>query len=598
MIAFAGRLDCPEGLALLEAVAALAFLDSVVVETGHSKWQQDARLKGLQTIATTTALVSATFCLHRQSQDEAANLHPAVPKIGRRPKPRAEPKRRGPKPNPDRPPTRVRVRVRKRTWQKGLHAELDCKRHGGGGPYRAFVSKHCCGIKGLFGRFTKAMNKMYRKLKAENGAEYQDLKRIGTAATAARASTQRGNSFTGTTAMEPCRLQTRSEPQVVESLVPVGAMPSVHPPELDGVLALAHHTWADVELRRLRAVLRQVSRDCKERDRQLSLDLARWTIGNAESLSELSPPSVVFGARQPSADDSFRHFRWCPPAMRLSEHVLDMLGDPAHHPCDEGVGGEQNLHAKLRSEWATNHVVMEHSKCCHLGTGSSTKLYSSACRLLGMCLCQEDRKDLVDFRASLVALMQVLMKKCKQNRYKSLFEAARGVLRLDWFDRGDDVECDEPLMTQWYSVPYVNQNSWSFALVQLWPDPDYENVRIARAFGHIALRAAPLGDAVDETVHGPDQPFHSWGLENCPRIFHDADLGRRCVCSIYEIVESDDRIVVEFVPACVEVTLCPREPAVVWPLPSAATVGGSKAGAPGNGSVGQSASSGDRGPAD
>ncbi len=187
-----------------------------------------------------------------------------------------------------------------------------------------------------------------------------------------------------------------------------------------------------------------------------------------------------------------------------------------------------------------------------------------------MCVCSEDRTELMDFRTSFVALLQVLFKKEKKNPYKAMMEAAICVVRMDFFSPGDDTEQDEALGTRWFHIAYVNQRSWCVCLTEVYRDPDYENTRIATAVGHVALRAAPSGDALDESVHDPDQPFDAWRNDNCPRRFHSIDFSHQIVASIYEIADGD-REMTDFVPACIEVAACPRPPCKLWPLPCART---------------------------
>jgi hypothetical protein len=567
---FHDRADCSEGKALLRSIAELSSVDTVEIEVGHSKWQSEARAKGLMTIGGNTQQISAVFLCQRQRQDERVQGPVLVARLGRRPKPKqASGKRRGRKPADNGEGGKVKkVRVRKRKWQRGCLRAEDPLRNGGGGAYRAFLNKYLTGMPGFFNRITKELNDKYRCIKSENGTEFQDLERIGQAATTARALTKHGSAFASSS--PAAAGQARSMGGAVDALVPYGCSSfASHPSELNSVLAVADGVWANVELRKLRSTLSAASRRCKEASRNLTLALAHWFGETSGSISELVSPGVVGGGRQPPGDfdSAFHHFKWCPPAMRLSEYVLKAAGDPQHVWVGDEQG-PQNMHAKLRSAWSARHAVIQHKACRSLGNVMPTKQYASECRFLGWCVCCEEHRDLANFRRSFVAMLQVLMKKDKRNPFKAVFEAARGVLRLDFFAPDDDVDHDVPQSTRWCTVPHANQASWCVGLIEAYPDSDVENVRIARSIGHVALRTA-VGDvpSSDEVCNNnPDAVFEAWGMDNCPRLFRDVDFELKCQCSVYQIVELD-RELVEFVPACIEVVACERPPFLLWPLP-------------------------------
>ena len=102
-------------------------------------------------------------------------------------------------------------------------------------------------------------------------------------------------------------------------------------------------------------------------------------------------------------------------------------------------------------------------------------------------------------------------------------------------------------------------------MTELVPATDIEQIRIARAAGHIALRAAPQGCTLEEDVWEPDRPFAAWGLDTCPRSFARFDFAHQCTFTIFELAQ-DDREVFDFVPADVEVVASPREAIAIWPV--------------------------------
>ncbi len=70
-------------------------------------------------------------------------------------------------------------------------------------------------------------------------------------------------------------------------------------------------------------------------------------------------------------------------------------------------------------------------------------------------------------------------------------------------------------------------------------DPDPTNCRVARSFGHVALRSCPDG------IHVLDNgmpPFPAFGMDNNPRMFIDATLADACAYTVYELVESDRHV--------------------------------------------------------
>ena len=68
---FGDSLGGPESMAVLASVGDSVRCDTSRIETGHSFWQREARLKGTQVLADTHASVSATFVQHRQRCIEA-----------------------------------------------------------------------------------------------------------------------------------------------------------------------------------------------------------------------------------------------------------------------------------------------------------------------------------------------------------------------------------------------------------------------------------------------------------------------------------------------------------------------------------------------
>ena len=93
--------------------------------------------------------------------------------------------------------------------------------------------------------------------------------------------------------------------------------------------------------------------------------------------------------------------------------------------------------------------------------------------------------------------------------------------------------------------------------MRLVPDPDPENVRIARLDGNIALRCAyvPYVDGCNI--------FDVLGVSSVPRVFQHTDLALKCVIASYVLAESK-RDLADFVPAEVEVRGL-GEPICFWP---------------------------------
>jgi hypothetical protein len=339
------------------------------------------------------------------------------------------------------------------------------------------------------------------------------------------------------------------------------------------VLAVVGGQWSAVDLTSLRRVIRQVSRACRDRDAETCRDMATWMLHPAprfEAAFGSDAPCSL--ARLPSHIPFYSSTRWCPPAIQVAERVMRAAGPPRSGPPPSESGDQSwafsgcTIHNALRSWWTRQHPVVEHHAVPQLGTVLPSRLTASPCRHLGMCLCTEDKADLKTFRLSLIGLLQAYLKKEKGNKHKPLFESARGVLRLDWYNPEADVANELPTKTRWYHLSTINQNSWSVAFVELYLDKDPQRVRIATAIGHVALRAAPFGTNLDfaEDVWEPQRVFHAWRLENAPCIFAFEDFSLKCTCSIYEIVE-DDRIVDEFVPYCVEVFEWSHDPVLIWP---------------------------------
>jgi hypothetical protein len=149
------------------------------------------------------------------------------------------------------------------------------------------------------------------------------------------------------------------------------------------------------------------------------------------------------------------------------------------------------------------------------------------------------------------------MKKSDANVLKPLFENARGFVLLEWFAPDADSSCDEPVERAWYFIPLVNQVSWAIATMQLWEDDDWDNVRIARMAGNIALRSAPRPHVAGACI------FECLGLSSVPRVFEQTDLARSCKITPYILAESS-RLLLSFRPAEVEVG-GPGKPVLFWP---------------------------------
>jgi hypothetical protein len=564
---FLGREDGPEGLAVLRMVAEMAAVDVAEAECGHGYWQREARAKSLQTVAETMTDCSATWSLHKQRASEEKLITKAPAPVGRRPNPR--------KPRPkkatgdDAPgPRRKKKRVRKRKGQLPTDTR-EAVRYGGGGAYRVFLRMKLKGKRGFGPKFTKSLNRLYRELKRAGGEEYEDLLKMGQAATRARAF---GVGPAAPSASVPRDRRDDAQPLPELSLVPISAAEQLagrQPFELEQVLALADGQWAKVDLTHLRRTLRAVSRSCRDNDHKLSLALSRWEAERSANVKEFSGADdrELFNVRPVPSVPGFKQYRWCPPAVRVTEHVMKSIGDPqSRHPGENDEADPMhNLHPRLRKAWVDRHRVVRHEECPQLGRVGPTKFTASPCRHLCMCICGPENKDLASFRLSVISLLQVLHKKAKLNPYKALVESARCILHLQFFQPDEDPEVDAVGSNRWYHIAYTNQNSWACSFMQLYPDPDSINQRRARARGNIALRAALRGTVLDAGLDACDRPFAALGVECVPRNFHDVDFRLQCKGSVYEIVE-DDTEVLEFLPACLEVRACECRPVILWPV--------------------------------
>jgi hypothetical protein len=184
-----------------------------------------------------------------------------------------------------------------------------------------------------------------------------------------------------------------------------------------------------------------------------------------------------------------------------------------HQPCFASPTPHKSVHALFLKLWENLHQLVPEEPTRSV---PKTKQTVSICRALRCCLCT--RPDLRNFRAAFIATAKQWYKKGDRNNLKPVFEDGFGVICLEWFPVDADFANDQPSEINWYNLPYSNQRSWAIATLELFYDEDIENRNVARAFGHIALRAAPA-------MHRPrDDIFNTWGISAVPRTFQDKDL--------------------------------------------------------------------------
>ena len=530
-----------ESLFVLACIADSVRLDTSRIETGHSYWQREARLKGFQTVADSLPSISATWVLHKQRIFEAC---------GKKSVPAQRP---GSKPHIGKVQRKSKKPKRVRGW-RGVK-DITVFRHGGGGAWRAFCSQHAA--KGAFG------GSVFRGLAARYKAlvgtpAFQQLLAVGQAATRARGTTASGNPFKPAGGLGAVCLVDAAPQAQFAAIVPFAGKHDV-PAMVIMALAIAGTQSTNLGKQTLRKVCLKIARNCRQRESAIEDALLTWSGDRAEIGSAGFQGNSCFGIPLPTYQGL--HKVECPaPAIAAAKHVLTAAGDPVTQEYPDLIGGGSSmysLHSKLRLAWEAQHRVCKHDQLPALDGIKPSPLSASPCRLLGVCLCE--RPDLKAFRVAFIAVLKTLFKKDPGNMFKQLCEDGFGFLQLEWFAVDADIAHDPPSQTDWVHISYVNQQSWAVAVMRAVPDPDLDNRRIARACGHVALRIAPLPTIEQET-----DPFTIAGVDTVPHFFLNADMSRSCRCSLYELFESS-REVLAFVPGEIEVRCRSEKPIGFWP---------------------------------
>jgi hypothetical protein len=178
-------LGSSESLSVLRAIASLTRTDTANIETGHSFWQRESRVRGVQTVADSVPASSATFVMHRQREDECSRDKPAPKPIGRKRKRTQAPEA----PSGGQKSNLKRSRVRGSARQ----ADLTVVRHGGGGPWRRYIRTDA--VRTPSGKFAQGHGAAYRVVQEESPEKFASLIQIGAAATLRRATSSAGSAF-------------------------------------------------------------------------------------------------------------------------------------------------------------------------------------------------------------------------------------------------------------------------------------------------------------------------------------------------------------------------------------------------------------------
>jgi hypothetical protein len=340
---------------------------------------------------------------------------------------------------------------------------------------------------------------------------------------------------------------------------------------------------AECKASEIRSAMLAVSRDCRRHGAGIATALERWLVQqpmerNRKLLSCQCPESF----RPAPFVSGVQKVVCTPPAIKLSRDVMQNLGEPQNtfpmavgpgdSPCEDEEPQPEpeatSIHDVLESSWIRRLHCIEHKDCRPLGFVPVPKSEASSCRFAGMCLCGDEYKPLAEFRIAFVAELKKIFKKSPTNRLKPLFEKGYGVLRIDCFDHCDRADLEDHCGTAWYHLSHVNQTSWAASLTKVVPDADPENVSIATAAGHIALRAAPNGfrDLADEEYGEAQRPYLCWQMDLCPRIFAGYPLDRTYTLQLYRLMDGE-RLVCTFRPADLEVKMLDYPASKFWPAP-------------------------------
>jgi hypothetical protein len=338
------------------------------------------------------------------------------------------------------------------------------------------------------------------------------------------------------------------------------------------------------QLSQARSVVRRISSSSGKLEDQRSEQLLAWR-ERQEQANHSHVHALVDGRQQivPSHPSVLRG-EYVTPAIAMSRHVAVCMGEPhwGRRPltsttAQDAVGqssrgvlssdadpveSASTLHGELRADFERRCLTYRHANEKLLGAIKPSPLTASACRNLACCLHGLERQALKLFRLFFLSIVQKAYKKQVGNRLKPMFEDARGVLLLEFYAADadmDDVWSEAPSSSYWYHLGWTNQNTWSMALLSLYPDTNLSHVRNARSYGNVALRAAP-----DDLLERAGlEIFAKFGIENCPRAFLEYKLEHRCAYSIYEIID-EPRQLDDFIPADLEVKKV-TDSVMFWP---------------------------------
>ena len=159
-------------------------------------------------------------------------------------------------------------------------------------------------------------------------------------------------------------------------------------------------------------------------------------------------------------------------------------------------------------------------------------------------------------------MVSQLYKKRLDNKFKHVFESARGVLLLEWIDLdADQNENEEIADNGWYHLSAVNQVTWKMSIMQLFLDTESENAQVATAVGNVALQTTVF---LDDLLDPGNDPFHLWAMMTIAEAFGADKFDLACRCWVYTMAEGT-REIPNFKPAEIEVTRTSTEPICFWP---------------------------------
>ena len=341
------------------------------------------------------------------------------------------------------------------------------KSHGGGGPCRAYFSE---ALRRGERDYTK-MHQDYAQIKAENGPEYQELLRIGRAATtSARAGTKKAFGQVPNKALPipegaitaACTASPEQSGTAHDCLVLAAAPPSYAWLDTDAVVAAVDLPGAhDHETQSL-----QVYRESRKhkvateaRKQQRRKNLREW--------ASRAPD----GGLSPLAATESTHLQGNLSPAPFSISWVELLTPVASMIQHAKTAVPAELLLQLRSKWEQSHV--------NVATGDTVKLadvpkeHVTKCRIAGFCIC--DDPELKQFV------------KIWQQRMRSTFK--KGSFWRENLDMGMVVIKLEGShgSTAWYHISYPDLSSWEVSLLPMALDEDPMQTEIANALGLIAL---------------------------------------------------------------------------------------------------------------